>query len=223
MLNAKQKERRKAALRQRRRIERAPFIRVVVAPQNPTSSAIRLLASGRGSLHRALGDMNARTRLFSTGLRWQQVILAMHRGRAVGFAAFKCHGRGGPYAPKLRDFLSVYGISGLWRYLAFWLAESRDVGSPFYLYGIKVHARYRGHGLARRLLDAATSEASLRGASHIELEVLDRHHKAEQIYAHYGYVVHHRRRLRWLSQLLGFATITTMRLPLNGAAPHKRR
>lgn len=210
-------------LRKRRRMERSPYICIVTAPHNPASSAIRLLASGRGSLHRALGDINTRARLFSPSLRWQQVILAMHRGRAVGFAAFKCHGRGGPYAPKLRDFLSIYGISGLWRYLAFWLAESRDVRSEFYLYGIKVHARYRGHGLARRLLDTATAEANMRGAKHIELEVLDRHHKAEQIYAHYGYVVHRRRRLRWLSQLLGFATITTMRLPLDGATPHKRR
>jgi ribosomal protein S18 acetylase RimI-like enzyme len=214
MLNEKLQKKKRLALR-RPRAERNPYIRIAIAPHNPNGSAVRMLASGRGSLHRALGDIDSRARLFSPGLRWQQVIVATHRGRAVGFAAFKCHGRGGPYAPKLGDFLSVYGVGGLWRYLAFWVAEGRDIRSEFYLYGIKISPRYRGQGLARRLLDAAAAEARRRGASHVELEVLDRHHKAELVYAHYGYTVYRRRRLGWLSRVLGFGTITTMRLPLD--------
>ena len=76
----------------------APEIRIVVGP-DPNElepDAFRLLSSGRGTLRFVLGHDPVRRRVLEPGLRCDQVIVAQ-RGRTVlGFAAFKCYGRGGP-------------------------------------------------------------------------------------------------------------------------------
>lgn len=209
------REQRQRRKKQQARSNRSPFIRIVAPPHQVSRSGVAMLAGGRGTMHRILGGVEQRRQLLSPNLRWQQVIVARHRGRIVGFAAFKCYGRGGPYLPTLKDFIATYGLGGILRWCAFWLVESRDIRAPFYLYGLKIDPRYRGHGISRRLLDAARDEALRRKARYIELEVIDRHAHAERIYTHYGYVLHHRRNLGWLSRFLGFRSVSVMRLPLD--------
>lgn len=201
----------------KRRGRIAPDVRILVSPSPAQidESARRLLARGRGSMGFILGDGNTRYRLLADSLRWQQVILAMDGNRAIGFASFKCRGRGGPYAPSLKHFLKTHGWSALWRYPAFLLSESRDIGSGFYLYGVKVDKRYRGHGVSKILLDAVHKEARRRKATYIDLEVTDKHGRAQQIYERYGYKLRKTRRLGWLRKFFSFSSVDVMRLPLD--------
>lgn len=201
-------------VRKKRRV--APDVRIIVSPSPAQidESARRLLARGRGSMGFILGDADTRYRLLSSSLRWQQVILALDGNRAIGFASFKCRGRGGPYAPSLKDFLKIHGWSTLWRYPAFLLSESRDAGSGFYLYGVKVDKRYRGHGVSKILLDAIHEEARRRKADYIDLEVTNKHGRAQQIYERYGYKLLKTRRLGWLGKFFSFSSVDVMRLTL---------
>lgn len=195
----------------------APEIRIVVGP-DPTElgpGAFRLLSSGRGTLRFTLGDDDIRRRVLEPGLRWEQVIVAQRGRRILGFAAFKCRGRGGPYAPSLGDFARVHGLSCWWRWLVFWLIEARDIRTEFYLYSFKIDRNSRGQGIARLLLDAVSAEARRRGARHVELEVTDKHAKAQALYAHYGYRPRRTKRLGWVRRIFGFDKVQTMRLPLD--------
>jgi len=195
----------------------ASEIRIVVGP-DPTElgpDAFRLLSSGRGTLRFTLGDDDIRRRVLEPGLRWEQVIVAQRGRRILGFAAFKCRGLGGPYAPSLGDFARVHGLSCWWRWLVFWLVEARDIPAEFYLYSLKIDRRFRGLGVARMLLDAVSAEARRRGAHHVELEVTDKHAKAQALYERYGYITHHTMRLGAIRRLFGFDKVQTMRLPLN--------
>ena len=192
-------------------------LRIVVAPRQEeiTDSARRLLARARGSMGFLLGDIDQRNRVLERGLRWDQVILAMHGNVAVGFASFKCRGRGGPYAPTFADFYRVHGASACWRLPLFWLSELRDWRSGFYLYGVKVDGHHRGRGIAKALLDAVRDEAIKRGAAFIELEVTDSHPRAQLIYERYGYVARKTFSLGWLNRFFKFSRVTVMRLPLD--------
>lgn len=197
-------------------VNKAP-IRIVLGP-DPTSlgpDAVRLLSGGRGSMSFFLGDNALRRRVLAPRLRWKQVVVAMRGRKVLGFASFKCHGRGGPYAPRLRDFVEVHGWSGWWRWLGFWLVEARDIPVGFYLYGVKVDRRFRGLGIARMLLDAISEEARRQGARHVELEVTESHPRAQDIYARYGFVPHRVLALGWLRRLFRFSRVTVMRLPLD--------
>jgi ribosomal protein S18 acetylase RimI-like enzyme len=194
----------------------APDIHIVVGP-DPTRlepGAFDLLSSGRGTLRFCLGDDDIRRQLLGPGLRWEQVIVAQQGRRVLGFAAFKCRGRGGPYAPSLRDFIKVHGFSGWWRWLVFWLIEARDIRAEFYLYSFKIDRHSRGQGVARLLLDAVSAEARRRGVRYVELEVTDKHAKAQALYAHYGYRPRHTKQLGWVRRIFGFDKVRSMRLPL---------
>ena len=195
----------------------APDIRIVVGPDPAQleQAAFDLLSSGRGTLRFCLGDDHVRRKVLGPGLRWKQVIVAQQGSKVLGFAAFKCYGRGGPYAPSLRDFLETHGRSGIWRWLVFWVIEARDVPAGFYLYSFKIDRRARGQGIARMLLDAVSAEARRRGARHVELEVTDKHAKAQALYAHYGYRLRHTMRLGRIRRIFGFDKLRTMRLPLD--------
>ena len=199
-----------------RRRRTAPNVRIVVSPSaaQVDESARRLLARGRGSMRIILGDADVRYRLLASSLRWQQVILAMDGSRAIGFASYKCGGKGGPYAPSLKDFLRIHGAGALWRYPAFLLSERRDARSAFYLYGVKVDKRYRGWGVSRLLLDAVHEEARRRGAEYIDLEVTNKHSRAQGIYERYGYKLLKTRRMGWLGRFFSFSSVDVMRLTL---------
>jgi ribosomal protein S18 acetylase RimI-like enzyme len=192
-------------------------LRIIVGPSQDqvNASARRLLARARGSMGFLLGDINQRNRVLERNLKWNQVILAMRGDVAVGFATFKCHGRGGPYAPRFSDFFDVHGASAYWRFPLFWLSELRDWRSAFYLYGVKVDRRHRGHGIAKALLDAVRDEAVKRQAAFIELEVTESHLRAQLIYERYGYVAQKVRDLGWFRRFFKFSRVTVMRLPLD--------
>lgn len=192
-------------------------LRIVVSPchEDINPSARRLLARARGSMGFLLGDIDQRNRVLERGLRWEQVILAMRGETAVGFASFKCRGRGGPYAPTFADFYRVHGAGACWRLPLFWLSELRDCRSGFYLYGVKVDRRHRGRGIAKALLDAVRDEAVKRGASFVELEVTESHPRAQLIYERYGYVARKTYALGWFNRFFKFSRVTVMRLPLD--------
>lgn len=192
-------------------------IRIVLGPDPETlgPDAIRLLSGGRGSMRFFLGDNALRRQVLAPRLRWQQVIVAIRGTQVVGFAAFKCNGRGGPYAPSLTDFTKVHGRNAWWRWLGFWLVEARDIPVDFYLYGVKVDRRFRGLGIARMLLDAVSNEARRQGAQYVELEVTENHPRAQDVYARYGFLPHRVLSLGWLGRLLRFSRVTVMRLSLH--------
>ncbi|WP_341675853.1 GNAT family N-acetyltransferase [Niveibacterium sp. SC-1] len=189
----------------------------IVAPgsaDDVDKAGLRLVATGRGSLRRIVGESEERYRLFARRIRWDRVLLIVNEaGVSGGFVSFKSFGRG-PYAPGLGDFLSAFGArTGWWRFIAFWLIEGRDLGRGFYVYGLKVAVSQRRQGLAAMLLAAAESEAWRRGAAHVSLEVAETNSAAKALYTSQGYLPVSTFRLRFLLKYMGIADLLLLRKP----------
>ncbi|MDQ7990015.1 MAG: GNAT family N-acetyltransferase [Candidatus Dactylopiibacterium sp.] len=191
-------------------------VRIVapVSAQEAGEAALQLVASGRGSLQRVLGNAAQRVALFGPALRWSHVLLAMHDQQALGFIAFKRHGVG-PYAPTREDFRRVFGAAGgLWRWLAFVCIERRDRKSAFYIYGLKVVVRARRQGLAAALLDAALARARDAGATQAELELRVGNEAARRLYASRRFEPCGEVELGLAGRLLSFRRLLRMRVIL---------
>ncbi len=64
--------------------------------------------------------------------------------------------------------------------------ENLACGS-WYLNALAVHPRYRGHGLGRRLLDAAEKVARDQGCERLSLILFDRNNRARRLYERSGH------------------------------------
>ncbi|KAF7599112.1 MAG: GNAT family N-acetyltransferase [Candidatus Dactylopiibacterium carminicum] len=187
----------------------------IVAPNSVAEvdrTGLRLVATGRGLLRKLLGEADDRHRLFCDCIRWDRVLLIVSEsGETGGFVTFKQQGRG-PYTPALRTFQKVFGLwSGLWRFLAFWLLEARDLGNGFYIYGLKVSVHHRREGLARLLVAAVEQEAWRRGACHVTLEVGEENIPARTLYESLGYARYRTISLRGLSRFFPFSRLHRLR------------
>ena len=175
---------------------------------NPASEqAIRLVSSGRGALSFFLGSVASRARILRRHLRWDRLILAYENQQPIGFVAFQIKGVG-PYAPRLADFVSVFGIVGdAWRYAAFWIVEYRSRFVPFYLYCLKVEASARRRGVGSALMKAAEAVAARHGAAAVELEVAADNPAAKAMYARLGYSEKKVVRLGWAVRFFAFPSV----------------
>jgi ribosomal protein S18 acetylase RimI-like enzyme len=188
-------------------------IEVELAGQNAWQDdlAVRMVATGRGTLERILGDKATRFRLFSNGLNWDRVFLARLDGQVVGFLAFQWAGHG-PYSPKFRDFVVEFGlVSAVWRWLLFQLLEFRTRHRGFYIYGFKVLRQARRKGVASALLQAAEAHASNLGTSIIVLDVVASNQRAWQFYTQRGFTEGKVSRLGPFARLLGLPSVMSLR------------
>ncbi|TDV37315.1 acetyltransferase (GNAT) family protein [Paraburkholderia caballeronis] len=151
------------------------------------TGATPLVATGRGFMSGFLGDRDARIQLFRDHIVYDRVIVAVRRGRAVGYATFKLRGRG-PYAPGFADFRRVHGLgASVWKYPAFCALERRPRFDGIYLCGLKVVRKWRGHGIGRRLLMELERQAIQLNEHRIGLEVSLDNHVARNLYRSLGY------------------------------------
>jgi len=177
----------------------------------PDDIAVRLLATGRGSLSVILGDEQRRAALFAGRVCWHRVWLAQIDGTTVGFLAFQTRGRG-PYAVRLQDFARTFGSrGGLWRWALNGLLDLRSAWPGYYIYGLKVEPAARRRGVARALVAAALAQAATLGVRQVELEVFDHNERALAFYAALGFEPVRRRQMGRLSAWLGFAAVVRLR------------
>ena len=140
-------------------------------------------------------------------LRWDRLIVAYEHQQPIGFVAFQIKGVG-PYAPRLADFVNVFGFTGgAWRYAAFWFIEYRSRFVPFYLYGLKVEASVRRRGVGSALMKAAEAVAARHGAAAVELEVAADNPAAQAMYARLGYSEKKVIRLGWAERFFAFPSV----------------
>ncbi len=88
------------------------------------AAAIEDAAAVRGSLKDHIGGPEKRRELFRPRLNGRHVVVALCDGHYTGLASFK-HGRQGPVAPQIGDFIRTFGWVALRPLFVFRIAEAR--------------------------------------------------------------------------------------------------
>lgn len=151
----------------------APLV-ICPLPGHPCEQHVLDMASyGRSGLSKLIGDDKSRNALFRETMRANRFFVAMAGGQVAGYLSIKYEGQG-PFAPRVRDFLRVYGFwKGLWVCSVFTAIEARSRSRGIYLYGIDVLEPYRESGVGRELYKALFSFAAELRVSLIELEAIN--------------------------------------------------
>lgn len=180
-------------------------------PERRDAALLDMVASGRGSLNRVLGDAQRRIRLFSTGIDWSRVIVAYRDGNPVGYALMR-YGGHSAYRPSWRAFRETYGARGaLLPYCVFHFAERWGSRKAFYLYRIFVMPEHRRQGIAAALLDAVVAYAARSGYAEMELDVGSNFVPAYELYRSRGFEAAHELDIGFLRKLMPLGRVIRMR------------
>jgi GNAT superfamily N-acetyltransferase len=152
---------------------RVPVV-VLPLPGHPFEKHVLDMASyGRAGLSHLIGDDRSRNALFRETMRADRFFVAMAGNQVAGYLSIKYKGQG-PFAPRIRDFLRVYGFwKGLWICYMFTVIEARTRSRGIYLYGVDVLEPFRRVGVGRELYQALFSFATELGISLVELEAIN--------------------------------------------------
>lgn len=115
------------------------------------SAAVEHVAAGRGWLAAHLGGPDRRRELFRPCLSGRHVIVALCDGRYAGFISYRHRGRG-PMAPRLGDFIRVFGAGAIRAWVAFHLGEARLRARGIYSCGLEIVPGIRRRGIGAALV-----------------------------------------------------------------------
>ncbi len=115
------------------------------------SAAVEHVAAGRGWLSGHIGGPDRRRELFRPVLSGRHVIVALCDGRYAGFISYRHRGRG-PMAPRLGDFIRVFGAGAIRPWVAFRIGEARLRARGIYFCGLEIVPGIRRRGIGAALL-----------------------------------------------------------------------
>ncbi|MFF7813585.1 GNAT family N-acetyltransferase [Streptomyces sp. NPDC007945] len=144
-------------------------------------------------------------------LNADRAVCALLDGRLVGLAGYQLGGRaltGGSAS----DVLRAYGhLRGLPRLLLLALFERRPAPGQLVMDGIAVDPDMRGRGVGTLLIEEVAAVAAEQHCQEIRLDVIDTNPRARALYERRGFTAVRTEHTPYLSGLLGFGAVTTMR------------
>lgn len=121
----------------------------------------------------------------------------------VAFLAFKTN-KGGFIRPSLRDFYSLFGVSGIAKAFAFAMMEHKVNTREMYIEAIAVDSAYRGRGIGTNLIEHFFDYARNHSCKIVSLEVVDSNPKALSLYKKLGFVIKNINSMRLLKMFYPF-------------------
>jgi ribosomal protein S18 acetylase RimI-like enzyme len=150
------------------------------------SAAVEHAAAGRGWLRDHIGGPDRRRELFRPALSGRHVIVALFGGQYAGFMSYRHRGRG-PMAPRLGDFIRVFGSGAFRPWIAFVIGEARLRARGIYSCGLEVLPEFQRRGVGAALVAEIIRFAGEDlGVDTVELDVRVGNHKARTLFHAFG-------------------------------------
>jgi ribosomal protein S18 acetylase RimI-like enzyme len=115
------------------------------------SAAVEHVAVGRSWLAAHIGGPDRRRALFGPSLSGRHIIVALCDGRYAGYITYRHRGRG-PMAPRLGDFIRVFGAGAISPWIAFHIGEARLRARGIYSCGLEIVPGIRRRGIGAALV-----------------------------------------------------------------------
>ena len=115
------------------------------------SAAIEHVARGRSWLKDSIGGPERRRTLFRPCLSGRHIIVALCDGQYAGFISYRYRGQG-PMAPRLGDFIRVFGAGAIRPWIAFHIGEARLRARGIYSCGLEILPGNRRRGIGAALV-----------------------------------------------------------------------